>query len=69
MSIDYDYRKKALSSAIGSLTNSNRLANTVGSASEKSPSHNTVKNYLQYLNDSYLFQTAKKWNVKGRKYL
>lgn len=57
-----------LSSAIGSLTNSNRLANTAGSASGKIPSHNTVKNYLQYLEDSYLFQSAKRWDVKGRKY-
>ena len=58
----------ALASAIGSLTNSNRLANTAGSASGKTPSHNTIKNYLQYLEDSYLFQSAKRWDVKGRKY-
>lgn len=58
----------ALYSAIGSLTNSNKLANTAGSASGKTPSHNTVKNYLQYLEDSYLFQSSKRWDVKGRKY-
>lgn len=58
----------ALSSSIGSLTNSNRLANTAGSAMGKAPSHNTVKNYLEYLVDSYLFQSAKRWDVKGRKY-
>ncbi len=58
----------ALSSSIGSLTNSNRLANTAGSVIGKSPSHNTIKNYLEYLVDSYLFQSAKRWDVKGRKY-
>ena len=58
----------ALSSAVGSLTNSNRLANTAGTAMGKSPSHNTIKNYLEYLEDAYLFQSAKRWNVKGRKY-
>ena len=58
----------ALSSAIGSLTNSNKLANTAGSTSGKKPSHNTVKNYLQFLEDSYLFQSAKRWDVKGRRY-
>lgn len=58
----------ALSSAVGSLTNSNRLANTAGSAMGKSPSHNTIKNYLEYLEDSFLFQSAKRWDVKGRKY-
>lgn len=58
----------ALSSSIGSLTNSNRLANTAGSVLGKAPSHNTIKNYLEYLEDAYLFQCAKRWDVKGRKY-
>lgn len=58
----------ALSSAIGSLTNSTRLANTAGSTIGKNPSHNTIKNYLEYLEDAYLFQSAKRWDVKGRKY-
>ena len=58
----------ALSSAIGSLTNSNRLANTAASTLGKTPSHNTIKNYLEYLEDAYLFQCAKRWDVKGRKY-
>lgn len=58
----------ALSSSVGSLTNPNRLANTAGSLMGKSPSHNTIKNYLDYLEDAYLFQTARRWDVKGRKY-
>ena len=58
----------ALSSAIGSLTNSNRLANMAGSVLGKAPSHNTIKNYIRYLEDAYLFQCAKRWDVKGRKY-
>lgn len=58
----------ALSSAIGSLTNSNKLANTAGSALGKNPSHNTIKNYLEYVEDAYLFQCARRWDVKGRKY-
>ena len=58
----------ALASSVGSLTNSNKLANTAGSASRKAPSHNTIKKYLEYLEDSYLFQCAKRWDVRGRKY-
>lgn len=58
----------ALSSAIGSLTNPNKLANTASSAMGKVPSHNTIKNYLTYLEDAYLFQCAKRWDVKGKKY-
>jgi len=58
----------ALCSAVGSLTNSNKLANTAGSVIGKAPSHNTIKKYLEYVEDAYLFQSAQRWNVKGRKY-
>ncbi len=58
----------ALSSAIGSLSNPNRLANTAGSLMGKTTSSNTISEYINYLEDSFLFQSAKRWNVKGRKY-
>lgn len=58
----------ALCSSVGSLTNPTRLANTAGSAFGKAPSHNTVRNYIEYLEDAYLFQCAKRWDVEGRKY-
>lgn len=58
----------ALSSSVGSLTNPSKLANTAGSVMGKSPSRNTIKNYLDYVEDAYLFQSARRWNVKGRKY-
>lgn len=58
----------SLCSSIGSLTNPNKLSNTVGSAMGKNTSHNTIKNYIDYLEDSYLFHGAKRWDVKGRKY-
>lgn len=57
-----------LSSSIGSLTNPNKLSNTAGSLMGKQPSHNTIKNYIDYMEDAFLFQGAKRWNVKGRKY-
>ena len=58
----------ALSSAIGSLTNPHKLAATAGSLLGRSTSDNTIKAYLDYLEDAFLFQSAKRWNVKGRKY-
>ena len=58
----------ALSSSVGSLTNPNKLANTAGSTMGQKPSHNTIKSYLNYVEDAYLFQSAKRWDVKGRKY-
>lgn len=58
----------ALSSSVGSLTNPNKLANTAGSKMGQAPAYNTVDKYLDYLEDAYLFQSAKRWDVKGRKY-
>lgn len=58
----------ALASSVGSLTNPNKLANTAGSLMGKPTSHNTINNYLGYVEDAFLFQSAKRWDVKGRKY-
>ena len=58
----------ALSSSVGSLTNPNKLANMADSLMGKLPSHNTIKNYLDYLEEAFLFHSARRWDVKGRKY-
>ncbi len=58
----------ALSSSVGSLTNPHRLANTASSLLDRTASDHTVKNYLDYLEDAYLFRSAKRYDVKGRKY-
>lgn len=58
----------ALSSAVGSLTNPHKLAATASSLLGRTTSDNTIKSYLDYLEDAFLFQSAKRWNVKGRKY-
>lgn len=58
----------ALSSSVGSLTNPHKLACTAASLLDKSTSDHTIKNYLDYLEDAFLFNGAKRYNVKGRKY-
>ena len=58
----------ALCSAIGSLTNPNKLANTASSLIDKNVTRPMIQRYIGYLEDSYLFESAKRWNVKGRKY-
>ena len=58
----------ALCSAIGSLTNPNKLANTASSLIDKNVSRPTIQKFIEYLEDAYLFESAKRWNVKGRKY-
>lgn len=58
----------ALSSAVGSLTNPHNLANSAGSLMKRSTSDHTIKNYLDYLEDAYLFASAKRYDVKGKRY-
>lgn len=58
----------SLYSAVGSLTNTHKQANTAGSRLGISTSDHTIKNYLDYLEDAFLFKHAKRYDVKGRKY-
>ena len=58
----------ALSSAVGSLTNPHNLANAAVSLMKRSTSDHTIKNYLDYLEDAYLFASAKRYDVKGKRY-
>ena len=58
----------ALSSAVGSLTNPHNLASAAGTLMKRSTSDHTIKNYLDYLEDAYLFASAKRYNVKGKRY-
>ena len=58
----------ALSSAVGSLTNPHNMANAAGSLMKHSTSDNTIKNYLDYLEESYLFVSAQRYDIKGKRY-
>ncbi len=58
----------ALSSAAGSLTNPHNLANAAGTLMKRSTSDHTIKNYLDYLEDAYLFASTKRYDVKGKRY-
>lgn len=57
-----------LCSAIGSLTNPKKISDTLKSIKGKSISDVTAKNYLGYLTDAFLFESAKRYDVKGKKY-
>ncbi len=57
-----------LSSSVGSLTNANKLANTISSVTKNKVSSETISTYIEYLIDSFLFKEAKRYDVKGKKY-
>lgn len=57
-----------LCSSVGSLTNPNKIANTLQSVQQAKIDSETVNSYLKYLEDAFLFSGAKRYNIKGRKY-
>ena len=58
-----------LASSIGSLTNPLKLSNTFKSVVNLPIADKTVSNYLSYLEDAFLVDKAKRYDVKGKKYL
>ena len=58
-----------LSSAIGSLTNPEKLSATFRSIKNKKISSNTIRKYIDYLYDSFLIDRAVRYDVKGKKYI
>ena len=58
-----------LSSAIGSLTNPEKLAATFRSVKNKKISSNTIKKYIDYLCDSFLIDSAVRYDKKKKKYI
>ena len=58
----------ALCSSVGSLTNPNRIANVMKTVQKAKIDQETVANYISYLEEAFLFEGAKRYNVKGNKY-
>ena len=58
----------SLCSSVGSLTNASKIARTVNSAKKLGTDSETISKYLGFLTDSFLFQEAVRFDVKGKKY-
>ncbi len=58
-----------LASAIGSLTNPRKLANTFGSKGMGGVSDKTLGSYISYLEDAFLIEKAQRYDVKGKQYI
>ncbi|MDE5913392.1 MAG: ATP-binding protein, partial [Muribaculaceae bacterium] len=59
---------RCLSSSIGSLTNPTKLANTIQSVQHLKIDDETVGKYLTHLKEAYLFDSAERYDVKGKRY-
>ena len=58
-----------LSSAIGSLTNPEKLKNPLRTVKKSKITSNTIKKYLDYFEDSFLIESAQRYDIKGKAYI
>lgn len=58
-----------LSSSIGSLTNPEKLRNTFKSVKKSKITSTTIKKYLDYFEDSFLIESALRYDIKGKAYI
>ena len=73
----YDIRKdddleeliNIIASNIGALTSPNKLANTFRSEKKSAISYDTIKNYIDFLSDSFLVEKATRYDIKGKHYI
>lgn len=67
--VELDELVDILASAIGSYTNQSKLVRTFKSVKGKTISDKTIKNYIDYLIDSFLISKAVRYDIKGKKYI
>ena len=57
-----------LCSSIGLLTNPAKIANTLQSKLSVKVSANTIRSYIEHLEDAFLFSESKRYDVRGKSY-
>lgn len=58
-----------IASGISTLTNPKNIANTINSIHNKNICDATVERYITYMEDAFMINRVKRFNVKGRKYI
>lgn len=58
-----------LSSAIGFLTNPEKLRNIFRTVKKSKITANTIHKYLAYFEDSFLIESAQRYDIKGKAYI
>ena len=58
----------ALCSSVGSLVNPSKLKNTMQTVQKIKIDDETVADYISYLQNAFLFEGARRYNIKGKKY-
>lgn len=58
-----------LSSGVGSLTNPNKLCSTFHTVNKSKITATTITKYIGYLEDSFLIEQARRYDIKGKSYI
>lgn len=58
-----------LASTIGGLTNPRKLADTFRTVKKSTISQDTIKVYMDYLQDAFLIERALRFDIKGKRYI
>ncbi|MBR7078828.1 MAG: ATP-binding protein [Clostridia bacterium] len=58
-----------VSSSVGSLTNPEKLKNTFHTVKNSKISASTIKKYLDFFEDSFLLESALRYDIKGKAYI
>lgn len=58
-----------LASGIGALTNPNKLANIFRSKKKSEITYDTIKNYIDFLCDSFIIEKSTRYDIKGKRYI
>ena len=60
---------KVIASAIGSLSNAQKISDTFRSSGNKVITMPTISSYLKYLQESFVVEKVERYDIKGRKYI
>lgn len=58
-----------MASRVGGLTNPPKIADTFKSVKHSSISKDTIRLYLEYMEDAFVLERATRYDIKGRKYI
>jgi len=66
---DFEELIDLISSNIGGLTNTTKIANTFKSVKGAKLTKETIKTYLDYLEDAFMIEKATRYDIKGNRYI
>lgn len=69
--LDHDLEEliDVIASGIGTLTNPHKIQNTFRSVKQSSITQDTIKNYLDYMQDAFIINKSVRYDIKGRHYI